>query len=40
MKNIVFILILVSLGSCKGQEKDLHPEKETGTDTVVKPKGQ
>ncbi len=40
MKKLAVLLVLLSLGSCKGQEKDQNPEKETTNDTIVKPKGQ
>lgn len=40
MKKLAVLLVLLSLGSCKGQEKDQNPEKEARIDTIVKPKGQ
>ncbi|MET7028260.1 hypothetical protein [Sediminicola luteus] len=40
MKKLAVLLVLLSLGSCKGQEKDQNPEKETINDSIVKPKGQ
>ncbi len=40
MKKLAVLLVLLSLGSCKGQEKDQNPEKVATNDTIVKPKGQ
>ncbi|MEJ1222867.1 hypothetical protein [Sediminicola sp. 1XM1-17] len=40
MKKLAVLLVLLSLGSCKGQEKDQNAPKEATNDTMAIPKGQ